>query len=202
MSPPGERVLLVLLAYIMGGLGYLAVNHVVGAGPFRHLAIPLDAQIPFVPNFVFFYVLAYVTPAIGALFIRDRAEMYRTFLAFSLNAVICFSIFFLFPIEYPRMEALPDTLAGRILGLVHGIDRPVNCFPSHHIGTATTAALAVWRQNRRWGIVFAVIAGLIAVSTLFVKQHYVLDVLAGFGVAALTYALSYPAGSPARPETN
>ena len=95
-------------------------------------------------------------------------------------------------LEHPRLEALPDTLAGRILGLVHSIDRPVNCFPSHHISTATTTALAVWRQNSRWGIVFGALAALISISTLFVKQHFVIDVVGGLAIAWLTYLVSFP----------
>jgi membrane-associated phospholipid phosphatase len=36
---------------------------------------------------------------------------------------------------------------------------------------------------------WAVCAGLVALSTLFTKQHYILDVIAGIGLACAGYAL-------------
>jgi membrane-associated phospholipid phosphatase len=183
---------LVVLGYAIGGLGYLAVNRVLGEGPFPRLELPIDRAIPFVPAFVFGYILVYFTPALTALFLRDRAELYRTFLAFGLNALICFPIFLFFPVEYPRVHPLPATGAGPLLALVQALDRPVNCFPSHHISTSITTFLAVFRQDRRWGSLFGAAAALVAVSTLFIKQHYVVDIPAGIAVACLTYCLTFP----------
>jgi membrane-associated phospholipid phosphatase len=197
ISPASERLLLLVVAYLIGGLGYVGVNRLVGEGTFHRLALPLDGMIPFVPVFVFAYVMVYVTPAFSVFLIRDRAEFYRTFLAFGLNAVICYSIFLIFPVEYPRLYVIPHDLSGRFLSFVQVLDRPVNCFPSHHISTAFTTFFAVRRQHRGWGAVFGVIAVLIALSTLFVKQHYLVDVPAGIGVAWLTYILSFPSQRPA-----
>jgi len=188
----GERAIWVVLGYIVGGLGYLVVNRLVGDGPFHHLTLPLDVAIPFVPAFVLAYMLVYVTPAMTAFFLEDRAELYRTFLAFGLNCVICFTIFLVYPVEYPRVLPIPDTLFGRLLAFVHVLDRPVNCFPSHHIATSFTTFFAIARQDRRWGAVFGVAAALVALSTVLVKQHYVVDIPAGIGVACLTYVLSFP----------
>ncbi len=199
VSPPGERAALAVIAYAIGGLGYLLVNRLVGDGPFHRLDLPLDGRIPFVPPFVLGYILVYFTPALSVFFLRNRAEMYRTFLAFGLNSLICFPIFLLYPVEYPRVQPIPDTVMGHLLAFVHVLDRPVNCFPSHHVSTAFTTFFAVRRQDARWGALFGAIACLIAVSTLFVKQHYLVDVPAGIAVACLTLWLSFPASRPGRP---
>lgn len=192
IAPPFERGLVTVLGYLIGGLGYLGVNHLVGEGPFHRLGLPLDERIPFVPAFVFAYVLVYLTPAFSALFLRDRAELYRTFLAFGLNALVCFPIFFLFPVTLPRDLAIPDTIAGHVLSFVHVLDRPVNCFPSHHVSTAFTTFFAIRRQSTPWGTVFGLLAALIAVSTLLVKQHYIVDVPAGIAIACATLWFSFP----------
>jgi membrane-associated phospholipid phosphatase len=187
-----ERAVWVVLGNAVGGMGYLAVNHLVGDGPFHHLTLPLDVAIPFVPAFVLAYMLVYVTPAMMGFFLTDRAELYRTCFAFGLNCIICFAIFLLWPVEYPRIVPLPDTIFGRLLAFVHVLDRPVNCFPSHHIATSFTTFFAIARQNRKWGAVFGVAAALVALSTVFVKQHYVVDIPAGIAVACLTYVVSFP----------
>ena len=197
IAPPLERLLLLLLAYLIGGLGYIGVNRLVGEGPFHHLALPLDDAIPFVPGFVFFYVLVYVTPAATAVFLRDRAELYRAFLAFALNSLVCFPVFLIFPVEYPRTFPLPGTLTGHLLAFVHTLDRPVNCFPSHHVSTAFSTFFAIRRQSASWGAIFGIVAALVALSTLFVKQHYLVDVPAGIAIACLTYWISFPPRTPA-----
>jgi hypothetical protein len=76
-----------------------------------------------------------------AFFLEDRAELYRTFLAFGLNCAICFPIFISLSVEYPRVLAIPHTVFGDLLRFVHVLDRPVNCFPSHHIATSFTNLL-------------------------------------------------------------
>lgn len=192
IATPLERVGLTALAYVIGGLGYLGVNRIVGEGPFQRLDLPIDARIPFVPSFVFAYVIVYFTPACAALFLRDRAELYRSFLAFGLNALICYPVFILFPVGVAREEALPDTLSGHLLAFVRLVDKSGNCFPSHHVSTAFTTFFAVRRQDRPWGAVFGALAVLVAIATLFVKQHFVVDVPAGIAIAALTFWLSFP----------
>ena len=190
-APALERVLLTALAYVIGGLGYLAINRLVGGGPFHSLGLSIDERIPFVPGFVFAYVLVYLTPACSAIFLRDRAELYRAFLAFGLNALICFPVFLLCPVGIARGLPLPDTVGGHLLSFVHLLDGPGNCFPSHHVSTAFTTFFVIRRQDAPWGAVFGGIAGLIAISTVFVKQHYIVDLPAGIAIACFTFYLSY-----------
>ncbi len=52
-------------------------------------------------------------------------------------------------------------------------------FPSLHATAAFAAAVAVLFYNRRAGVVFIVLAALIALSRVFVGLHYPGDVLAG-----------------------
>lgn len=191
-ASPAERFLVVLIAYTIGGLGYIGVNRLAGEGPFHTLDLPIDHAIPFIPTFVFAYVLVYVTPAFAGIFLCDRAELYRTFLAFTLNAILCFPFFLIYPVAYPRLLQVPDSIAGHLLHFVHYLDRPVNCFPSHHVSTAFTTFFVIRRMNARWGALFGGVACLIAISTLFVKQHYIVDVPAGILVAILTYYLAFP----------
>jgi len=191
MMSAGERIRILLLGYAVAGLGYLAVNRLVGDGPFHHLDIPLDHAIPFVPSFVFVYILVYVVPGLSVLFMPERGELIRTFIAFGVGSVICFAIFLLFPVEFPRVFPVPDSLSGRVLSFVHVLDRPVNCFPSHHVATSFITWMVVRRKHPAWGHVFGAIAVAIALSTLFVKQHYIVDVPAGMAVAAVSYVAAF-----------
>ena len=79
--------------------------------------------------------------------------------------------------------------------LAYSIDPPYNCFPSLHVAYAYVSALTCYRVHRGVGVIAAIWAALIGVSTLYTKQHYVADVIAGALAAFVAYALflrTYP----------
>jgi len=51
------------------------------------------------------------------------------------------------------------------------------------------SALTCYRLHRRLGLVTLVCASLVAVSTVFTKQHYIADVIAGILLAFAAYGV-------------
>jgi len=83
--------------------------------------------------------------------------------------------------------------------MVQGSDPPWNCLPSTHCAVAMLAALAILESDRRLGVWAVATAVGIGVSTMYTKQHYLVDVLAGFTLAGLTWwALWWIWRNPAR----
>lgn len=81
------------------------------------------------------------------------------------------------------------------LRFLYEADPPYNCFPSLHVAHSFVSALTCYRVHRGVGIAAAISASLIGISTLFSKQHYILDVIAGILLACAAYAIflrSYP----------
>ena len=68
------------------------------------------------------------------------------------------------------------------------LDKPYNHFPSLHVALSWLAvhASAVSRRSR---VGLGVLAVGISVSTVFVKQHYIVDVLFGFALAWVAWRL-------------
>jgi membrane-associated phospholipid phosphatase len=90
----------------------------------------------------------------------------------------------------PRpVEVSGDDFATWSLRALYGADPPYNCFPSIHVAHSFVSALTIARVHRRLGVVTLVSAGLVALSTLYTKQHYVVDVIAGVLLALAAYAL-------------
>ena len=52
-------------------------------------------------------------------------------------------------------------------------------FPSLHAGVCAAVAIDAWRVSRRWGVVFTVVAVLIWGSTIYLRYHWLPDLLAG-----------------------
>jgi membrane-associated phospholipid phosphatase len=107
-----------------------------------------------------------------------------------------YAVFVLYPTIGPR----PPVVAGGgfaawCLRLVYALDAPYNCFPSLHVAYAFVAALTCDRVNRTLGIVAIAWATLIGISTLYTKQHYVADVIAGAAegwLACTLFLRGYP----------
>lgn len=78
---------------------------------------------------------------------------------------------------------------GLRIALLYGADPPFNCFPSIHVAHSFVSAFALARVHRPVGIAAICAAALVGLSTLFTKQHYVLDVAAGILLAGVAYAI-------------
>jgi membrane-associated phospholipid phosphatase len=196
-SPRSAIVTLVLGAVaIVASLFYDALNH----GPYvLFLRTPLDDLIPVVGPFAVPYVS--LRPFIylsAVLFLLFRVRIYRS-AAVSMTVVLIVSYaFYAFLQTYIDRPAIAgDDLFSRMIRDVYASDQPYNDFPSLHASLSTIFAIHWLRVDRRLGVPIAIWAALIVVSTVFVKQHYVPDVVAGVVLASVTswWSLRRLAGS-------
>ena len=122
-----------------------------------------------------------------------RRMMYFIMLTYSISLVI----FFLFPncqqlrpVSFPR-----DNVLTRFLADFYTFDTSTNVRPSLHVVGSLAVMFAAWDTPRfstpGWRAAFGVTAGLISVSTVFLKQHSVLDILAALAVCAVAYMVVY-----------
>lgn len=154
-------------------------------------ALPLDDLVPLQPLWVFVYGALYLfLIVLPVLTIRDEGHVQRTVRAYLLVWLTAYVVFVAFPTAAPR----PPKLAGDGFGmwgvwLLYSADPPFNCFPSLHVAHSFVSALTCYRLYRPLGRTCIVAASLVALSTLFTKQHYSLDVIAGIVLAFIAYAL-------------
>ena len=178
-------ILFFLLYYVLGGLGYLTLVHINKATSAISLSIPIDLWIPFNPYFIWIYISFYFLPYTLIFIIKDREDFEEMLFSLFIIYMIGFSIFFAFPVIMERPQINPTSLSAFIVMLMYKMDNPpLNCFPSLHVAISLFAALVVKMDNHRLGNVFIISAIIVSVSTLYVKQHYFLDIIAG---AILTF---------------
>jgi len=155
------------------------------------LSTALDDRTPFIPAFVVPYVIWY--PFIFAVLIgllrKDRNAYYRSLLALCLGLVSCYIVYLLFQTTVPRPDmSLYTGLFADMLNVVYATDMPYNCFPSIHVMTSYLTILAgrSFGPRGRWTI--GIVGTAIILSTLFIKQHVIADVIAGIAVAHVVHA--------------
>jgi len=153
-----------------------------------------EKKIPLNSLWVFPYIYLYPFCIIIALKIKNLKNINILLLAFYFIQFVAFWIFILFPIAYPR-EFYPLEYVSRIdinlLRLIRIIDKSHNCLPSMHVANVVLMFLGMVQENKKsfwWAFPTTI---LICLSTLFVKQHYILDVFWGIILGCFGYYLSY-----------
>jgi membrane-associated phospholipid phosphatase len=173
------------------GESYFLVGQLTDPMRVRLLPPVLDRFIPFEPGFVFLYLGVYPMFLLPYFCARRPATLHRAAIGQALMLLVSYVVFLAMPVAFDR-PLLPEpapNFSAWVLQIVYGRDPPWNCLPSTHCAIALMSALAVWEADRRLGI-WAVLTALgIGLSTMYTKQHYLVDVIAGFGLAGLTWWL-------------
>lgn len=153
--------------------------------------LALDRMIPLQPAWMFVYGSLYVfAMVLPLLVVGDRALVRRAMQGYVLVILLSYAVFLLCPTSGPRLDTIAVTgFTTWTLQALYEMDPPYNCFPSLHVAYSFVAAFACRRVHRGVGVAAVVWAALIAISTLFTKQHYVADVVGGTVAALLAEVL-------------
>jgi membrane-associated phospholipid phosphatase len=136
------------------------------------------------------YISYLLSPFLPLLVLRQEEHIRRTFLAWLMAWIVGYASFLVYPTILPRpVGEIGTGFFAWFLRGVYEADAPRNCFPSLHVATVVVAALSIRRMDRGVGLAALVWAALIALSTLFTKQHYVTDVITGTLLAGAAYAV-------------
>lgn len=185
--------LLYLLIFPVLGLIYTWLNTT--ATDAITLGSAIDDRIPFIPIFIVPYAIwyAYILFFLVYFCFKDSSVYFRTLFTITAGEIICFFFYVFWQTSVPR----PDLeVTGIITGMVQYIythDEPFNCFPSIHVLTTyavMSGAIQIKNKHKMHHWLIQGIGTLIILSTLFVKQHVLLDVAASMILASVLYSLS------------
>lgn len=176
---------------------FLLETFISGDGSYWSSHISLDDYIPFLEGFVVFYCLWYpflIVPGIY-LFFKDIPEFKKYVWYLICAFAICFAVYIIFPNGQDlRPEAFErNNIFTDIVGLIYSADTNTNVFPSMHVAGALGAAAAFFRTDglKKYRAVSVITAVLICASTVFIKQHSLLDVFGGIAVWLISYIAVY-----------
>ena len=159
----------------------------------------IDYHIPFIPQFIVIYdSWSFLLFALGIyLIVKDpegfRRYMWTILLTFFTATAFCALV--------PNGQDLRPAVMEQhnfftwMVQYTYSLDTNTNVFPSVHVLGVLAALFAIWHTPgmKKWPWrVFSLIYGiLIIASTLFVKQHAFIDVLAGLFLGAIGYVVVY-----------
>jgi len=159
-------------------------------------ALPIDYQLPFVPEMIIPYLSMYVLLGFTVVVLVFRQDRFGLS-AYLLGLVIYLSVSNLLYWLMPNADVLHPADADLGTGLFSDLVResygglpPYGTFPSGHNGIAGLAAVTWLYMRTRWAWVGVIWGATICVSTWLVKQHYVLDTLSSVPLAVVSYLVA------------
>ncbi|MCB1153137.1 phosphatase PAP2 family protein [bacterium] len=163
--------------FAVWSLGYFAVQSVVNPATAHTLPMPFDNRIPFIEYFTLPYVALYPMFFVPLLLIREPKAFDRLVTAYVACFVTCWFVFLTYPVHIERPSFEVTNFSFWVMSVIYSADNAVNCFPSIHASMTLLAGLILWHYHRVYGAIGIALAALISVSTLFIKQHYVMDIV-------------------------
>ena len=177
----GRFVLVLAATYVAFSATYIAMN-LLSVGRRAYMPyLPGEARIPFLPVFEYLYVLTFFVPVLLIATVRTYERFRRLMCALGIALTVAYSTYLLFPVYFERPPLTVSSLHTWLLSLQY-LDKPYNDFPSLHV-TLSWLAVRASQVSRGSRIALALVATGISISTVFVKQHYVVDVVLGYALA-------------------
>ena len=193
-----DKNFIISIILLLGGQGILFVLVKLFQSNYHVFNYYIDSKIPFIPYMIIIYNLFYPMIFISFynIFNRDKDTYYKGITSGILGYIIADIIFLLYPVEMIRPDITNlniDVINNFILQLTYKIDNPpINCFPSIHCIFCFQAIYSIIRcKNYNYKYISIFILFLIIISTLLVKQHYVIDVLGALVVVIITNFIVY-----------
>lgn len=182
--------LLLILVIPVLNIFYGILNH--GGANVGSLMIDLDEKIPFVPAFIIPYLIWYpfIIGMLIVFLVKKRIVYYRTLLALCSGLIMCYITFHLFQTTVPRPTIDGHGVLYSLVRLVYQTDGPYNCFPSIHVLTSYLMLKGMSdcpNMLRTSRILVIITSWSITISTVFVKQHVLLDIAGAIFLAEMLY---------------
>lgn len=164
--------------------------------------VRLDDYIPFCEIFVIPYFLwfAYVSLVVFYCFFKDKQEYINTCIFLFTGMTVFLVISTLWPNgHHLRPYTMPrDNIFTKLVAHLYSADTPTNLWPSIHVYNSIGAHLAVMHSqkladHKPLRVGSFLICVFIILSTVFIKQHSMFDVLTAFVMAGVMYAVVYQA---------
>ena len=164
------------------------------------LQMRADYKIPFCEYFIVPYLLwfGYVAWAVGYFYFKNKDEYFKLCAMLFTGMTVFLVISTIYPNGHYLRPAYfeHNNIFIQMVKWLYATDTPTNLFPSVHVFNSIAVNIAVWhsdnfKKNKAVRYGSAVLMVLIILSTMFLKQHSVFDVVTGMVLAVFMYSVVY-----------
>lgn len=168
-----------------------------------------DDYIPFCEYFIIPYLLwfPYIACVLAYFFFTDKAGFYKATKLLFTGMTIFLIVSTVFPngLNLRPSAFEHNNVFTDLVRTLYRTDTPTNVLPSLHVYNSLGVSIAIAESEKlrryKW-IQYGslILTGSIVLSTMFLKQHSIIDVVAGFVMAYFMYRLVYETKSEKTPK--
>lgn len=159
----------------------------------------LDLKIPFIKEFVIPYLFWYIYMAFGFIYlgIVSKKDYYRLFLFMFFGMAICYTVYGIFPNGQSLRPVITENdIFSRMMKRIYATDTPTNVAPSIHVLNSIAIHVGLinyepFKRNWPLRITSFILMVTISASTVFVKQHSILDGIWAIALSLVLYVAIY-----------
>lgn len=157
--------------------------------------IPLDSQVPLIPWFVYFYYLTFPLGLITFFYLayKNKKAFYDIFLTLVISFAVSGIVYLFAQTYFVKPDFIPESFTDWLVVWTWGSTNPVNVFPSQHCFMAFATILAVFHGgkgiNKVYKFVATILAIMVILSTIFIRQHYIMDIFASFDIMLIAFGI-------------
>jgi len=181
------------------GVFFLTVERLWIRESYYPIYCPWDEVIPFCEYFLIPYLFWFVfLVGIHVYTLLFDTESFKNLMRF---IILSYSAAMLIYLIFPNCQELRPIVFERDNGFTHFVaawyqfDTNTNVCPSIHVIGSVAVMFCAWHSKHfhtaGWRTAFVLMTLLISVSTVFLKQHSVLDVLAAIPICTIAYLAVY-----------
>lgn len=193
---PNYSIKWLTMIIIVNTIAYNGSRLITSGKKHYNASLWIDSQIPMINWMIVIYLGCYIFWIVNyILAVREDKETARNFALSDMFAkMICFIIYVVFPTTMRRPDIVGTGIFDNIINFVYQVDPADNLFPSLHclaswicyLGVKDLKSVPRWYKNASM-----IMAILVFISTLTVKQHVLIDVVGGVLIAEVCYSLCH-----------
>lgn len=167
---------------------------------FHDVYTSIDATIPFISWFIYPYIywFLFVAGTIAFLFFTSRKDFYKCTAFLFIGMTVCLIAFTIYPTSFDHRPIVIDSnpVNQFLVSFIYTADKSQNVCPSIHVYNSIGCAIALIKCQRfkdsRGMKVFAIVSAVsITLSTMFIKQHSIIDAIMAIILAVVLYIIVY-----------
>ncbi|MEK7495578.1 MAG: phosphatase PAP2 family protein [Patescibacteria group bacterium] len=141
--------------------------------------IKFDDSIPLIPIFVIPYIGFYIYIVTTIIFLWNTKYINNFFITYIIAYILAGLFWYFIPNGVKRPIIKNKNIFSKLATFIHKADNDTNGFPSAHVFATLICSYFLSLVFPEYSILIWSVNFFICISTVFVKQHYVLDILGG-----------------------
>ena len=149
-------------------------------------------------NFAYFSFFFTIVGTIFYIYLQDKQLAQKSIFIILCSFFMYYICFIMLPVEGPQFyvfnhdEAIPvlGPMRKFLLALHEMGEKPTGAVPSSHIGIMLTYMTLLWQYGRKMFWWILPLSVLLAVSTVYIRAHYLIDVIFGCMLMPVFYRIS------------